>query len=269
MQLCFSTLSSPDWTLDQIIEAAGRHQLGVDFRGIGAELDITRLPAFNEQLDQTMDRLRAAGVALPCFNTSIKVVLSDAGQWSAFLDECQRYAELAGRTGTQYLRIFGGAIPEGMRREEAQVMGERHLRQLAKICRPHGCKPVLETHDAWRTSAEVLELVQGLAPEEVAVLWDVEHPFRAGEAARETAQNLRRYICHVHVKDSSGDKREPRLLGEGDLPLQEAIAALHETGYDGWLSLETERRWSKVAPEPEQSIPQFAEYTRSILAALG
>lgn len=269
MRLCFSTLACPEWTLEQIIDTARAHQLGVDFRGIGPELDITRLPAFNEQLDQTLARLREAGVELPCFNTSIRIVLADPKAWSAYLDECQRYALLAGKTGTRYLRIFGGAIPKEMSRAEAQVVGERHLRQLVKLCRPHGCMPVLETHDAWRTSAEVLELIQALSPGDVGVLWDIEHPYRAGEAVDQTARALAPYIRHIHIKDAvhDGDRYEARLLGEGDLPLRDALRALRSIGYDGWISLETEKRWHKSAPDPEQSIPQFARYVRGELNA--
>ena len=49
MKLCFSTLACPAWSLDQIIEpgvASGMQ--GVDFRGVGDEIDITKMPAFNE-----------------------------------------------------------------------------------------------------------------------------------------------------------------------------------------------------------------------------
>ncbi len=267
MKLCISTLVCPSWALDQIIDGCVQAGVqGIDFRGIGDELDITRLPEFNEHLDQTLARLREHNLAMPCLNTSIKLITPDTEKWNDFLEECQRYAQLAGRCGTMYLRVFGGSIPEGMSREEARVLGERHLRQLSKICRPHGCRPVLETHDAWKTSDQVLELVHELTPEEAGVLWDIEHPYGAGETVEQTVQGLRRYICHVHVKDSitSNGKRMNKLLGEGNLPIRECIQALRDINYDGWWSLETEKRWMKEAPEPEQSVPQFVQYMRSL-----
>lgn len=267
MNLCISTLACPAWTLDQIIDGCVQAGIqGIDFRGIGDELDLTKLPEFNQHLDQTLARLRENRLDMPCLNTSIKLIEPDSQQWNAFLDECHRYAQLAGRCGTMYLRIFGGSIPQGMTRDEARVLGQRHLRQLSKICRPHGCKPVLETHDAWRTSDEVLELLHAFIPEDAGVLWDIEHPFNAGEPVKQTVERLRPYICHVHIKDRviTDDGRLNTLLGEGDLPIVECVQSLRETGYDGWWSLETEKRWMKQAPPPEQSVPQFATYMRSI-----
>jgi sugar phosphate isomerase/epimerase len=42
MKLTYSTLACPDWTLPQILDAAVAAGIaGIDFRGIGPELDIT------------------------------------------------------------------------------------------------------------------------------------------------------------------------------------------------------------------------------------
>jgi sugar phosphate isomerase/epimerase len=144
------------------------------------------------------------------------------------------------------------------------MMAERHLRQLVKICRPRGCMPLLETHDDWRTSGQVLELIHGFDATEIGVIWDLEHPWRAGEAPMETAQGLRRFIRHVHVKDTIYPENQAQsvLLGQGLVPLGECAAALGRIEYGGWYCLETEKRWHPAAPEPEQSIPQFAEFMR-------
>jgi len=270
MKLCFSTLACPAWDLRRIVDVAAENGIeGVDFRGIGEEIDITKLPAFNAELDATLAFMRDRRVAMPCLNTSVTLVSPAPERWAAMLEECHRYAQLASRTGTRFIRCFGGAVPVGMTRDEARSMAQRHLRQLAKICRPNGCQIVLETHDAWSTSDEVLELVHEFDPADAGVLWDVEHTHRGGERATDTAEKLRRFVRHVHVKDSVriDNKNSPRLLGEGELPLADFVAALRGIGYDGYLCLETEKRWHAEGPEPEQSIPQFATYMRKLLAA--
>ena len=270
MKLCFSTLASPDWNLQQIIDhAVSSGVQGIDFRGIGAEIDITRLAEFNEpQLDITLARLRGAGLEMPCLNTSVTLVSPSADRWQSMLDECARYAQLAEKTNTRYLRIFGGKVPKEMTRDEARTMAQRHLRQLVKITRPSGCQVILETHDDWTTSDQVLELLHEISPEDAGVLWDMEHPYRRGEPLLDTAHRLKRFIRHAHIKDSvRGEKGyEPRLLGEGDLPLKESIQALRAIEYDGWLCLETEKRWyPELAPDPQISIPQFANFMRDLL----
>lgn len=268
IRLCFSTLACPDWTLRQILEgAAASGYQGVDLRGIGEEIDITRLPAFTSEIEATLAFFREYNIEMPCLNTSVTLVSPSAQRWQEMLDECTRYAHVAARTGTPLLRIFGGAVPPDMTRDEAVTMARRHLRQLVKICHAHACRPVLETHDAWVAVPQVMELLREFTPDEVGVLWDIEHTHRAGESAGDTVAGLRRFIRHVHFKDSLriDGRNDPRLMGEGDLPIAECVSALRHIGYSGWISLETEKRWHAEAPDPEVSIPQFARFMKPLL----
>ena len=265
MKLAISTLVCPAWELERIVDAAAENGIeGIDFRGIGAEIDITALPQFGAGLEGTLKLLAGRGISMPCLNTSVTLVCPSSQRWDAMLDEARRYAVLAERTGTKYLRVFGGKAPKELTADQARMMAERHMRQLVKICRPHGCIPLLETHDDWRVSGRVLELVHGFDPAEAGVIWDLEHPWRAGEAPMDTAQGLRRFMRHVHVKDTIYPENQPQsvLLGQGLVPLGECAAGLGRIEYGGWYCLETEKRWHPAAPEPEQSIPQFARFMR-------
>ncbi len=266
MKLAISTLVCPNWTLERIIEACAASGIaGIDFRGLGSELDITRLPAFNEQLPRTLATLEKHGIELPCYNTSIILITPTPDRWQMMLDECARYAELAAKTNTPSLRIFGGVVPNGMTRHEAITLARRHLRQLVKVTHATGCRVILETHDEWSAGDKLLELIGDLEPAQVGALWDAEHPWRHGESMAQTAAVLNPYLQHTHIKDTrqDGDKRLQTLLGEGDIPLNEFIAALRGIGYDRWVSLETEKRWVASAPEPEQSMPQFAQWMKA------
>ena len=268
MKLCFSTLACPDWSLDQIVQCARDNQLGVDFRGIGPDIDITRTPAFNEGLPPTLELFRRNNVVLPCLNTSVTLI-SPPDRWTAMLDECQRTAQLASKTDTHLMRIFGGAVPKGMDRGEARSMAHRHLRQLAQITIPNGVQLALETHDEWIIADEVLQLIDTCEPHEVGALWDIEHPHRRGEEPEQTVQKLGDRILHVHIKDSfppvPGERKaRPTLLGEGEVPIVESVKQLRAIGYAGWYCLEAEKRWIASTPEPEESIPQFARYMRTL-----
>ena len=265
-KLTISTLVCPNWTLEQIIEWTAANGIGgIDFRGIGLELDITQLPAFGADLPATLKALQDHNLQMPCFNSSVVLVTPTLTKWQTMLEEARRYAALAKHNGTKFLRIFGGGIPTTMSREDARELAQEHLSELAKICNSHSLKPLLETHDSWVTSDAVFEIIGKFSAEQVGVLWDLEHPFRLGESPAATAAALRGRLDHVHIKDTirRQGKSIPMLLGEGELPLQECLTELRKIGYSGWISLETEKRWHSEGPEPEVSVPQFARYMRS------
>jgi sugar phosphate isomerase/epimerase len=46
------------------------------------------------------------------------------------------------------------------------------------------------------------------------------------------------------------------LLGQGEVPVQEMIALLAHDGYQGWVSVEWEKRWHPEIEEPEVALPQ-------------
>lgn len=275
-KLCFSTLVCPDWTLPQMASAAADAGIaGIDFRGIGPELDITVLPDFTDDLATTLTLLESRGISMPCLNTSVTLLEFDAAAWSRSLEEYARYARLARRTGTRMLRVFGGSIPADTSYAAALENVRVHLRELVQINgRINGgtdCIPVLESHDNFRTADQVLAVVDAVPARSAAILWDIEHTYRAGECPADTVRLLGSRIKHVHVKDvliKNGAVVCSTLLGQGNLPVAQAMRCLAQHGYDGWLSLETEKRWRPDAPAPESSVPQFAAFTRRTLEAL-
>jgi sugar phosphate isomerase/epimerase len=107
----------------------------------------------------------------------------------------------------------------------------------------------------------------------VGALWDFLHPYRLGEAAQETAQQLNGHILHVHVKDGhrpEGQDTEWKLalLGEGDVPTLEMLAALRTTGYAGWLSVEWEKKWHPELAGPEVALPEHSAKLREYLSSV-
>ena len=65
----------------------------------------------------------------------------------------------------------------------------------------------------------------------------------------------------MHVKDARRRDEEWELvaLGEGEVPVRESLAALGAAGYDGWLTVEWEKRWHPELAEPEVALPRERE----------
>ena len=97
----------------------------------------------------------------------------------------------------------------------------------------------------------------------VRVLWDLAHPFTAGETIAESAAQFDGFICHVHVKDHTADHKLV-LLGKGIVPLDEAFSELKRMRYSGYVSLEWEKTWHPELEEPEIAFPQAIEYMRQL-----
>src|SRR5688572_227074 len=106
MKLAVSTLGCPTWSLEQIVAVAREHGYGaIDFRGLGAEIDVTRLPAFNEHIAATVELLRRHELAVGCFNTSVTLLTPAPERWQMMLEECQRNARLCERLHTRFIRV--------------------------------------------------------------------------------------------------------------------------------------------------------------------
>jgi sugar phosphate isomerase/epimerase len=129
----------------------------------------------------------------------------------------------------------------------------------------------VETHDDFSASSRVAELLALTDPEWTGAVWDSHHPHRAGETPAEVYANLGRRILLTQIKDA---RREPDggwrlvLLGEGEVPVRPMLGLLAAGGYQGWISVEWEKRWHPEIEAPEVALPQhlamLAEWTEVI-----
>src|SRR3954469_6490641 len=72
MKLSISTLVCPTWSWPQIVGAAAAHGIrGIDLRGMGHEIDVSKLAIFDAELDGSLELLHRHGLEMPCLNTSI------------------------------------------------------------------------------------------------------------------------------------------------------------------------------------------------------
>ena len=85
-----------------------------------------------------------------------------------------------------------------------------------------------------------------------------------GETPEQTVQNLGAYIKYVHIKDSvvEDGKIQYRLMGEGDLPVDQIMLALDSINYDGYISLEWVKRWASELSDAGVVFPHFANFMR-------
>jgi sugar phosphate isomerase/epimerase len=105
--------------------------------------------------------------------------------------------------------------------------------------------------------------------EHVGLLWDAHHTFATSNEDPEfTVKQLGRWICHTHLKDStgSGEDRKYVLTGRGNVPIERQIKALQSIGYKGFYCFEWEKVWHPDLEDPEIAV---ADYARVVGQCLG
>ena len=271
MKLAFTTLACPDWSLEQCIEAAQRYGYdGLELRLLDGEIITSELS--REQQSRVRALTRRAGLPVAGLDTSVRVAQIELNSRDQQIREGRALLELAHDLEAPFIRVFAGS-PAGASEEEAAVGAVATLEKLVRRGHELGVAIALETHDAFSSSALVAQVVNQIKDPIVGALWDFLHPYRLGETAQETAQRLSEHMLHVHVKDGQRPQEQNAewkltLLGEGDVPTLEMLAALRSTGYAGWLSVEWEKKWHPGLAGPEVALPQHIAKLREYLSAL-
>jgi sugar phosphate isomerase/epimerase len=266
MQLTFSTLSCPAWTLDQILHAAeGNGYAGVEIRGLQEHVDLRQSPTFQPANRAAVRRQFAdAGIAITCLGASAR--FADSRHRDASVIEAREYVEMAAELRCPMVRVFGGSPGPEDSDDGVQRVADS-LTELAPFAAAHNVTLVLETHDAFVTGERAAAVLSRVNHPAVGVVWDVCNAFLTGEAVQTAYAALAPYVKHVHVKDAIGE--HPCLLGKGDVPIREVVLRLKAD--EGALpplalSVEWEKRWMPDIAEPEVVLPQYAAKLRAYLA---
>ncbi len=274
MKIAFTTLACPQWNLETICARARAYGYdGVDFRGLGADLDITATKTFTSEIQKTADLLRAAGLAVSGLSSSIRIC--DANCRRQNIEEAKRSIEVALALDCQNIRIFGGGDLAKSGRQAAIEAGRDCLMEILALPGARRICWLFETHDHWITSGSYLPLLETAPSPAFGVLWDMHHTIRlGGESPAQTWAAVGSRIGYTHIKDARREPEHPHAMadgwryvppGEGDLPLAECVRLLKQNGYAGYLVLEHEKRWHPELEEPEEILPKFAAWARRMI----
>ena len=263
MKISFSTLACPDFSWTDIYSMAKDFGFdGIEIRGLGNEIfSVNAQPFKEENLPKTIEKLRSLGLEIPCLTSGACLKFKD--RFDAVKEEITAYAELANKLGASYIRVLGDLEPAPGGDVDDEYVADC-LRQLVPVAEQNNVTLLVETNGVYSDSARLAELLRSVGSRKVAALWDMHHPYRFnGESPETTVANLGEYIKFIQVKDSvmgADGKVEYRIMGTGDIPVKEMIAALDTINYTGYISLEWVKRWAPYLSDAGIVIPQFAEY---------
>lgn len=256
MKLCFSTIGCPDWRFADIVSAA--KDLGysaIEIRGIEGEIYAPAIKELTDDFPRTKELLDRTGIKIAMLTSG--AALADHSVKGKSVDEAKAYIDLAAKVGAEFVRVMSTDKPyfDGGDIE----LCKKQFEEVVKYADGSGVTPLMETNGLFIDTAllsRFLEEVGGCG----GALWDVHHPYRFNdESVDTTIANLGSKIKYVHLKDSVIEKGKVsyRMMGYGDVPVKEAVAALRYNEYPGYYTLEWVKRWNK---ELEDAGIVFAHY---------
>lgn len=267
MKIGFSTLGCPEWSWREIVAAAKDLGYdGIELRGVGSEMYIPKAHPFTpDNIQSTKELLKQMQLEIPCITSACYLYKENTDK---YIEEGKDYIDLAQEIGSPYIRVLGDRHPyPGESIDHDRVAAA--LESLAEYGKDRDVQVLIETNGVYANSKTLFKLMESLDSDNVGVLWDIHHPYRfMNEDVEETYSRLKALIRYVHVKDSITVKGKIRycLLGQGDVPVGEAITMLKDDGYTGYISLEWVRRWYYDLEEPGIVFPHFIDQIKTMIA---
>lgn len=290
LKIAGHTMGTPEYTVFEAIELM--EQIGADgieivvqdgYRsGLPCDCDIRLLEAVKKCAQEHNIRIICLTPYNSHFNSlNEEVRQREIGEIKKIIDYCEFF-------DAKYIRIYGGNLLAGdtdcyQEKWDALV---RSMRELGDIAEEKGVTLVVENHfNTMTVSAKESEaLMRAVDHNAVRILYDQANlTFTEQEDYEEAISIQQEHVGYMHVKDlvfqegksfASSDVAHPsdaernvytRIVGEGIIKWPEILRLVKEKGYDGWLSLEYERRWHPDdIPDASIGMKQSIDYLRTL-----
>ena len=196
----------------------------------------------DSDFDEVSKKLDEAGMHVTCFASEIaNWARNIGGDFKIDVDDLRRAVQRMKKLNTKYIRVMSypnDGRDEHLWREEVV----KRLKELTRIAEEEGITLAHENCSGWGgVSAEnCFELIEEIDSPAFGILFDTGNPVVEGQDSWDFYNRVKQYIVYVHIKDA---KREDNshvytFPGDGDGYVQEIIADLKSSGYEGVLSIE-------------------------------
>jgi sugar phosphate isomerase/epimerase len=210
-----------------------------------AQLDVDTLQA---ALAETKLVVPAIATGQAWVDEKLSFTSADAAVRAAAIERFHAHLDLAARLkAIAIVGLIRGATPPGAGHAQAMTWLVEALRECAATARALGVELVVEPINRYETDlvntiGEALALLDWVAADNVGLLPDTFHMNIEESSIEASLRQAGTRIRHFHAADSN--RRYP---GAGHLDFKRILAALQDSGYRRWVSVEIE-------PEPEPAL---------------
>jgi len=265
--LSFSTLGCPDWTFAEITDfAVQQGYTGIEIRGIQRQLDLPKCNEFSsaENIAATVKMMKEKGLQFVNLGSSVTLHFADAEERKKNLDDGKRFIDLAQQLNCPFIRVFPNNFPKEQSKEQTMDLIAKGLVELGEYAKDKNVKVLVESHGDLVYINDLEKVMQAAMHSNVGMIWDVTNMWTVTkEKPEDVYSRLKKYIHHTHIKDAKLVDGKPQyvFLGQGEVPVFEAINLLIKGGYKGYYSFEWEKLWHPEIAAPELA---FADYTKTM-----
>jgi sugar phosphate isomerase/epimerase len=198
-----------------------------------ADLDDAQLALFRRQLEES-------GVLVSAIGSPIGKIDIDA-PFAPELARLRRVADIAAQLGTNLVRVFSFFIPDGHDHQLYRSRVIDRMRALAELAEERGLVLAHENEkkiygDRPERCADIIASVGSPA---LRATFDAANFVQCGVRPHADAYELLRpYLEYVQIKDALMATGDVVPAGLGDGQVRETLAALRDSGFQGYLSLE-------------------------------
>lgn len=218
---------------------------------------------------QIKRRLAATGLEVPCISTG-QVFAADQLYFThpdadvrdravaRIVDMIHLAAEFGAKVNMGRVR---GLIHDGEDHQDVRQRFVACVHECADVAEPLGVELIVEPVNRYEVNfinncSEGMEIIRMAARSCLRLMPDTFHMNIEDASFRDSILAAKDVIGYVHVADSN------RLApGCGHLPFDEVFQALHEIGYDGWITGEV-----LPLPDPDKAASKVIDYLRPRIA---
>jgi len=202
------------------------------------------------------------GLKFVNLGSSCNLHIADELERKKNLDEGKRFIDLAQEFICPFIRVFPNNFPKEQDRNATMDLMVKGLQELANHANGSNVSVLVESHGDLLTIEDLEKVMSAAEHRHAGLVWDVTNMWvKTKESPTLAYERLKKYIRHTHIKDAKlvGDKINYVLLGQGEVPIFEAIDVLAKGGYDGYYSFEWEKHWHPEIAASDLAISNYAE----------
>lgn len=261
--LSYSTLGCPDWSFSQIVDFAANHKYsGLELRGLQREIDLTKVKEFTQDRASTLRVMEEHQLKFVDLGSSSRLHISESEERKKNLDEGKRFIDLAHELNCPYIRVFPNNLPKDQPRSATIDLIINGLLELGDYAKGSKVRVLMESHGDLVHTDDLVTVMKAAEHPNTGMIWDVTNMWTiTKEDPKLVYPKLKKYIYHTHIKDAKkvDDKITYTRLGQGEVPIFEAIDLLIKGGYSGYFSFEWEKLWHPELEEPEIALADYSE----------